>query len=113
MESSSNVTSCADDVRKRERRRKTKQVAQGMAGVAASYRATHEGQFNIPTPKAAPKQYRGQMCPSGLALDHPAAQLLLDYAHGGCPVNTALVICYADWSRHEYMIWSFTLWVLF
>jgi hypothetical protein len=75
-------------------KRKAKQVAQGTAGVAASYWATHEGQFNIPTPKAAPKQFRGQMCPSGLALDHPAAQVLLDYAHGGCPVNTG-----APWSR--------------
>ena len=75
-------------------KRKAKQVAKSMAGVAAAYWATHEGQFNIPTPKAAPKHYRGQMCPSGLALDHPAAQVLLDYAHGGCPVNTG-----APWSR--------------
>jgi hypothetical protein len=28
------------------------------------------------------------MCPSGLALEHPAAPTLLQYATGGCPVNT-------------------------
>ena len=33
------------------------------------------------------------MCPTGLALDHPAAEVLLDYAHGGCPVQSG-----ADWT---------------
>ena len=28
------------------------------------------------------------MCPKGLALEHPAASHLLDYATGGCPSKT-------------------------
>ena len=28
------------------------------------------------------------MCPTSLALDHPDANVLLDYAKGGCPVNS-------------------------
>ena len=34
------------------------------------------------------------MCPANLALDHPAADLLLEYATRGCPTNTG-----APWSR--------------
>ena len=34
------------------------------------------------------------MCPRGLALYHPAAETLLEYARGGCPVNTG-----NDWTE--------------
>ena len=53
-----------------------------------------QGQFRIPTPKQAPRQYRNSMCPSGLALEHPAAATLLDYASGGCPTLTG-----NNWTR--------------
>ena len=33
------------------------------------------------------EEYVGEMCPKGLALHHPAAAKLLQYATGGCPVN--------------------------
>ena len=36
------------------------------------------------------------MCPSGLALEHPAAALLLQYATKGCPTNTG-----RRWTRAE------------
>ena len=36
------------------------------------------------------------MCPSGLALHHPAAELLLDYATQGCPAKTG-----KQWSKQE------------
>ena len=49
---------------------------------------TQRGEFSIPVPKQAPSKYRGQMCPSGLALHHPAAELLLEYATKGCPAKT-------------------------
>ena len=42
----------------------------------------------MPTPKQAPRSYKGGMCPRGLALHHPAADLLRGYATGGCPANT-------------------------
>jgi len=77
-------------------KRRAKQVAQGMAGLAAvasksygvSYWAKHQGLYKVPTPKAAPPSYRGQMCPQNLALDHPAADVLKSYSQQGCPVNT-------------------------
>jgi len=34
------------------------------------------------------KPYQDAMCPTGQALGHPAAQLLQEYAHMGCPVRT-------------------------
>ena len=34
------------------------------------------------------EEWRNQMCPKNLALDHPAAGKLLKYATGGCPANT-------------------------
>jgi hypothetical protein len=36
------------------------------------------------------------MCPSNLALHHPAAPTLLKYASGGCPANTG-----KPWTRAE------------
>ena len=53
-----------------------------------------KGKFSIPTPKQAPREYRNSMCPSGLALEHPAAETLLEYATGGCPTLTG-----AQWTR--------------
>ena len=67
-----------------KRRRQQRQSVQP----PLSYWAEHEGKFNIPTPMQAPSTHKGSMCPSGLALHHPAAELLLDYASGGCPAKT-------------------------
>jgi hypothetical protein len=39
------------------------------------------------------------MCPRGLALHHPAAAKLLEYATGGCPANTG-----RNWSKEQ--IWA-------
>ena len=33
-------------------------------------------------------EHQGEMCPSGLALCHPAADLLREWATYGCPTNT-------------------------
>ena len=71
-------------------RRREKQVAQGIV----DYWAEHGGQFSVPTPKTTRPKHRGQMCPAGVALSHPAAEVLLDYAHRGCPVNTG-----SPWSK--------------
>ena len=38
-----------------------------------------------PTPLA---EHQGEICPSGLALSHPAADLLHEWATYGCPANT-------------------------
>jgi len=68
-----------------KRRRVEKQAKQQ----PHDYWSNHRGQFSIPTPKQAPKQHRGGMCPSGLALHHPAVDLLLQYSMEGCPTKQA------------------------
>lgn len=70
---------------KNNRMRIEKQLAQSRD---VSYWCNHWGRFSIPTPRSGPSTYKGSMCPSGLALEHPVAQTLLNYASGGCPTNT-------------------------
>ncbi len=49
---------------------------------------TYKGEFELP-PRIPPlKEHRGEMCPSGLALHHPAADLLKEWATYGCPTKT-------------------------
>jgi hypothetical protein len=49
---------------------------------------THKGKFVLPDALCPPGVHRNHMCPSGLALHHPAASKLLQYATGGCPTRT-------------------------
>jgi hypothetical protein len=67
-----------------KRKRIKKQSAQG----EVNYWTTHKGDFVIPPAKPSLTEYRGSMCPQGLALEHPAAAQLLTYATRGCPTNT-------------------------
>ena len=55
-----------------------------------SYWTQHHGSFNhnVTFKHPAKKKFRGGMCPSNLALQHPAASLLKHYATEGCPVDT-------------------------
>lgn len=43
--------------------------------------------FLVTMPKAARPTYKGSMCLLGLAMLHPAADTLLDYAMKGCPAK--------------------------
>jgi hypothetical protein len=56
----------------------------------------HEGNFVIPPQHYGLQIYRGNMCPRNLALHHPAADLLLQYATNGCPTRTG-----KDWILDE------------
>ena len=60
------------------------------------YWRNHRGLFKVPTPKSGPTKHRNNMCPSGLALHHPADDLLLQYATKGCPTKTG-----KNWSKEE------------
>ncbi len=53
-----------------------------------TYWQTHRGTNRPAKIDHSRPPHRNQMCPSGLALAHPAAPYLLQYATGGCPVNT-------------------------
>ena len=56
--------------------------------VSKDYWSHHRGEFSIPSPKQGPTTYKGSMCPAGLALHHPAAGKLLQFATKGCPTMT-------------------------
>ena len=73
-------------------KRKEKQAMQS----EVDYWSYHEGKFTLPPtiPAPDPKDIKGAMCPKGLAMHHEAADYLLSYASGGCPVKTG-----KPWSR--------------
>jgi hypothetical protein len=78
--------------RENKRRRREKQLQQA----DASYWTEYKGTWNTPETICRPKTWRNCMCPSGLALHHPAAGHLLAYATGGCPTNTG-----RNWTLQE------------
>jgi len=47
-------------------------------------------------PKQPPKDYVGSMCPQGLALEYPAADLLEEFAVNGCPTKTG-----TPWTKEQ------------
>jgi len=49
---------------------------------------TYTGEFELPDPHPTLSEHWGGMCPSGLALHHPAAPLLKEWATYGCPTQT-------------------------
>jgi len=82
----------------RRHRRENKATRKGLqeAQEQVSYWSQYSGGGTIPTPLPNPTGWRGQMCPQNLALHHPAAATLLQYATGGCPVLSG-----QPWSLHE------------
>ena len=91
MNSGEAVTGATKERHRKENKQRRRE-AQQQQGVA-NYWTDHVGEFNIPTPKSVRGTYKGQMCPSGLALEHPAADVLLQYSQGGCPVQSG-----KDWT---------------
>ena len=49
------------------------------------HQSHHRVEFSIPYPKQLPTTYKGYICKAGLALHHPAAGKLLQFATKGCP----------------------------
>jgi len=62
-----------------------------------SYWTKHQGHFTAKlTQDVEQTPWIGDMCPRGLALNHPAAPTLLQYATHGCPSNTG-----RPWTRQQ------------
>ena len=59
----------------------------------------HTGTTRLLTPTPLPEQWRGDMCPSGIATLHPAGELLSEWAQMGCPTRTG-----RQWTKAE--IWE-------
>jgi hypothetical protein len=58
--------------------------------------STHKGAATLPSMPPNLTAVEHQMLPQGLALQHPAAATLLNYATGGCPTNTG-----GPWTTHQ------------
>ena len=82
------VTINGTNKRQHRRENKARRIALQEEQEEVTYWETHEGTFGMPKKKEELEKWRGQMCPRGLALHHPAAGKLLQYATGGCPSNT-------------------------
>ena len=81
IESGEKVTGTTKNKHQKEKTRK--HIAKQWAQEPVDYWRHHRGEFTIPTPKQSPATYRGSMCPSGIALHHPAADKLLEIATKG------------------------------
>jgi hypothetical protein len=77
-----------ENKRQLKRENKTRRIEKQINQEPVSHWATYEGNFTLPPELEGIDEWEGQMCPSGLALHHPAAATLLEYATGGCPTNT-------------------------
>jgi hypothetical protein len=79
-----------DGSNKRQMRRENKQrrIREQEEQEEASYWRHYKGDFVMPLQMEGLQEWKGSMCPSNLALHHPAAAKLLQYATGGCPCNT-------------------------
>jgi len=64
-----------------------------------TYWTTHKGEVHLTDVTTDRPHYRNSMCPTGLALEHPAAATLQEYAKYGCPSKTG-----RDWAKNE--IWE-------
>eukprot|EP00956_Cyclotella_meneghiniana_P024897 scaffold50778_cov74-Cyclotella_meneghiniana.AAC.1 len=81
------------------RENKRKRIQKQEEQPEQTYWSKHEGKFEMPEPKQGVDEWKGGMCPQGLALHHPAAGALLEYATQGCPCNTG-----KDWTKEQ--LWA-------
>ncbi len=72
------------DASKNKRKRKATLANQAVKSQWTIY----QGEFELPVSPTPLETHRGEMCPSGLALLHPAADLLKVWATYGCSTKT-------------------------
>ena len=80
----------------REENKQRRKLLQQHQTAAPTLWTTHKGDFVLPPPVPKVLNHRNNMCPAGLALHHPAAHLLTQYATLGCPTQTG-----KPWSKDE------------
>eukprot|EP00956_Cyclotella_meneghiniana_P024898 scaffold50779_cov23-Cyclotella_meneghiniana.AAC.1 len=81
------------------RENKRKRIQKQEEQPEQTYWSKYEGKFEMPELKQGVDEWKGGMCPQGLALHHPAAGALLEYATQGCPCNTG-----KDWTKEQ--LWA-------
>ena len=87
---------CGQNKRQLRRENKALRIKRQEEQVEETYWSLYDGTFEMPEAKEELKKWRNMMCPKGLALHHPAAGKLLEYATGGCPTNTG-----KDWTVEQ------------
>ena len=85
-----------DGIKKHRVENKRKQIEKQAAQHPSTYWTKYEGAATIPEQLPNPTKWRNIMCPQNLALYHPAAATLLQYATGGCPVESG-----RPWSKQQ------------
>jgi len=86
LSSTARVTGASTDVLRKENKA-LRQLRQQDQPLGQVYLQTHKVEEKVPHDlQREPTVHRNHMCPSGLALHHPAASTLLRYATRGCPV---------------------------
>ncbi len=80
----------------RKLNKQQRQIKQRLQSLDPNWWKVHDGTFCLP-PKLPPvANHLNNMCPAGLALHHPAAELLQRYATLGCPTETG-----QPWTRDQ------------
>jgi hypothetical protein len=82
--------------RQLRRENKAKRIEKQEGQEETTYWSSYKGEFVLPEKKEGLKKWVGEMCPSNLAIHHPAAVTLLKHASGGCPANTG-----RPWTKEE------------
>eukprot|EP00956_Cyclotella_meneghiniana_P034528 scaffold105814_cov64-Cyclotella_meneghiniana.AAC.1 len=85
--------------RQLRRENKRKRINKQLQQQQKSYWTSYKGEFDLPEELEEADVWLNQMCPQRLALRHPAAAKLLQYATGGCPCKTG-----KDWTKEQ--IWE-------
>jgi hypothetical protein len=80
------VTGADTPLHRIENKRKRKAILAAL--LITTQWTKYKGEFDLPPPQPSLVKHHGEMCLSGLALHHPAADLLEEWATYGCPTKT-------------------------
>jgi hypothetical protein len=87
------------DIKKLQLQNKRRWHALRERQTSSSAWTIHQGDTSLPPSTPLPEQWRGEMCPSGIATSHPAGGLLTEWATFGCPTRTG-----RPWTKEK--IWE-------
>jgi len=87
LDSTGGVVTGADTPKHRIENKQRRQATLANQAVESHW-TIYKGEFELPDQPTPFAEHRGEMCPSGLALCHPTADLLREWATYGCPTNT-------------------------
>jgi len=87
LDSTGGVVTGADTPKHRIENKRRRKATLANQAVKSQW-TIYQGEFELPVPPTPLETHQGEMCPSGLALLHPAADLLKEWATYGCSTKT-------------------------